>query len=64
MLKEADDLVEIALEKSCNGMEGFEPQVIAMQAATNTDQGSSNQFYSKKIAMVTKLFVKPLKDMH
>ena len=59
MLKEADDLVEIALEKSCNGMKGFEPQVIAMQAATNTGQGSSNQFYSKKIPMVTKLFVNP-----
>ena len=40
MLKEADDLVEIALKKSENGARGFEPQVVAMEAATNTGQVS------------------------
>jgi len=40
VLKEADDLIELALKKSQNGLKGFEPQVIAMQATTNTGLGS------------------------
>ena len=40
VLKEADDLIELALKKSQNGLKGFEPQVIAMQATTNTSLGS------------------------
>ena len=35
-MKESDDLVEMVLKKSQNGMEGFEPHPIIMEATVNT----------------------------
>merc|ERR1719348_141614 len=36
VLKESDDLVEIALKKSENGLKGFEPHSMVMEATVNT----------------------------
>ena len=36
VLKESDDLIEMALNKSQNGIKGFEPHRIIMEATVNT----------------------------